>query len=380
MIEKRDGSTIRTRIHFLDNLRTFMIFLVVVLHSGLVYEKNGFSAFVWIVYDPATNDLAPVLRIFMDIFIMSTMFFVSGYVTPLSLKSKDSWSFVKSKFRRLMIPWMIAVLTLMPLYKFIFLYSRNLPQQDWTTYFHWSNGIWSQNWLWFLPVLFLFDILYLFISRVRTKLPEITLKQAIGAVFLAGLLYSVCFDVFGFEGWTKTPVLDFQNERLLIYFMIFLLGSVCYRSNAFESKPTNKRSYVIILCTVWIPVSVYFFFYVNSLMGPGGAILSETADTVVLWLSFHLSLLCLLYLMISTFRLYLDIQGSITRGLNRNSYYVYVIHVIVMGGLALTLLNFELPSLLKFLLLAVSTFAASNVLISWSREIIHSRIALQRTA
>jgi hypothetical protein len=32
------------RIYFLDNLRTFMIFLVVLLHSGLVYEKGVFSS------------------------------------------------------------------------------------------------------------------------------------------------------------------------------------------------------------------------------------------------------------------------------------------------------------------------------------------------
>ena len=176
----------RNRIYFLDNLRTFMIFLVVIVHSGLVYEKGGFSAFIWIVYDPATNNLAGNLRIILDILIMSTIFLISGYLTPISLKSKNSWAFIKTKFKRLTIPWLIAVLTLMPLYKFIFLYSRNLPQQHWTTYFHWSNDIWSQNWLWFLPLLFLFDILYLLLSRVKIKLPDISLKKAIGAVFVIG--------------------------------------------------------------------------------------------------------------------------------------------------------------------------------------------------
>jgi peptidoglycan/LPS O-acetylase OafA/YrhL len=91
MTEK--GDTIKgNRIYFLDNLRTFMIFLVVIVHSGLVYESGGFSAFIWIVYDPATNNLAGNLRIIMDIFIMSTIFLISGYLTPISLKSKNGCS------------------------------------------------------------------------------------------------------------------------------------------------------------------------------------------------------------------------------------------------------------------------------------------------
>jgi hypothetical protein len=49
---------------------------------------------------------------------------------------------VKGKFKRLMIPWVIAVLSLIPLYKVIFLYSRGLPQEHWATYFHITNPNW----------------------------------------------------------------------------------------------------------------------------------------------------------------------------------------------------------------------------------------------
>ncbi len=361
------------RIDFLDNLRTFMIFLVVVVHSGLVYEKGIFSAFIWIVYDPATNTVVPVLRIILDIFIMSTIFFISGFLTPLSLKSKSGWAFVRSKFKRLIIPWMIAVLTLIPLYKTLFLYSRNLPQQDWTTYFHWSNGIWGQNWLWFLPVLFLFNILYLLLSKVKIKFSDISIKQAVGIIFVMGFIYSVCMDIFHFQGWTKTILLDFQNERLLIYFMMFLFGSLCYKLKTFESEPRIGRLYIIVIFTCWMPIMIYHSFYMNSLIRPGESIFSDLIDTLLLWFSFHLSLLCLLYLMIHTFRAYFDIQGRISHTLNQNSYHVYVIHTIVMGGLAFIMLNITLPSIFKFLLLVVSTFGVSHLFIYLYREFIQSK-------
>lgn len=363
MPAKGENAVPGKRIAFLDNLRTFMIFLVVVLHAGLVYEKGVFSTLFWIVYDPATNALVAELRIVMDIFIMSTIFFISGYLTPLSLRSKSGRQFLKGKFKRLMLPWLIAVLTLIPLYKLIYLYSRDLPQQHWTTYFHWSNEMWGQNWLWFLPVLFLFDLLYVLLSQSNIPLPKISLRQAVAAVFLVGFGYSVTMDAFELQGWTKTIVLDFQNERLLIYFMVFLLGAFCWKRRIFAAESDNKRLYRTVLCTVWLPILLYRFFYLNSVTQPGEPIFSGLLDSVLLWLSFHFSLLGLLYLLVHTFRVYLNKQEKSSDTLNQNSYQVYIIHVVVMGGLAMAMLNTPIPSLLKFIVLAVLTFAMSNLMV-----------------
>jgi hypothetical protein len=230
-----------------------------------------------------------------------------------------------------LIPWIIAVLTLMPLYKIMFLYSRNLPQESWTTYFHFSNGIFSQSWLWFLPVLFLFDILYLFFSRVNINIPNITLKKAVFSIFLIGVFYSFCMDIFKGQGWTKIMLIDFQNERLLIYFMIFLLGSLCYKLKIFESKPTSKKLYIALNSTVWIPIILYLVFFIYPFIKPGNYIFSENVDTLLIWFNFHLSLLSMLYILINTFRYYFNKQGKIRKELNTNSYNVYIIHLIVMG-------------------------------------------------
>ncbi|MGB2884479.1 MAG: acyltransferase family protein, partial [Dehalococcoidia bacterium] len=241
MIEKGQEAIIGNRIYWLDNLRTFMIFLVVLLHAGIVYERSGVGALFWIVSDTSTNNLSGILNFIIDIIAMPTIFFISGFFAHSSLKNKSGWAFLKGKFKRLIVPWIFAVLTLIPLYKIIFHYSRYIPQESWTTYFHFSNGIISQSWLWFLPVLFLFDILYLFISRLNINLSIITLKRAIGASFLIGFIYLFCMDIFNGQGWTKTIVMDFQNERLLIYFMIFLLGSLCLKLKTFKSKGINIK-------------------------------------------------------------------------------------------------------------------------------------------
>jgi surface polysaccharide O-acyltransferase-like enzyme len=362
------------RIYFLDNLRTFIIFMVILFHAGGVYEASGFWASFWIVDDPATNDLVWFLNTIIDIFVMPIMFFIAGYLVPMSLKNKNEWAFLKSRFKRLIIPWIIAVLTLIPLYKVIFLYSRNLPQESWTTYFHFSNGnISGQGWLWFLPVLFTFNMLYLLISKTNIRIPNISLKGAVFGTFLIGFVYSVSIGIlFGFRNWTHTPLIDFENERLLMYFMIFLLGALSFRNKVFEEKPKSKKLYILVSSTAWIPIMIYIFFLLIPLFAPDGSLISPLVDRLIVWLSFYLSLLCLMYVLIETFWRYIDKTGKIWNELNKNSYGVYIIHVIVLGVIAFLLLNTTIPSLLKYLILAVSTFVVSNLLISFYRSLVQS--------
>lgn len=49
--------------------------------------------------------------------------------------------------------------------------------------------------------------------------------------------------------------------------------------------------------------------------------------------------------------------------LNKYSYSVYIIHVIVMGLIAVILLNLAIPAVVKFLILTIMTFIVSNVLV-----------------
>jgi hypothetical protein len=226
-------------------------------------------------------------------------------------------------------------------------------------------------------VLFLFNILYLLLSRLKS-VPNISLKRAVCSAFLIGWVYSAGMDIFGLRGWTKIGVLDFQNERLLIYFMFFLLGTLCFRLKVFDAKPKSRMLYIIVNSISWIPITVYIFFLLYPWLKPGSFIVSQIVDRLIVWFCFGLSLLCLVYTMIETFRRYFDKPGKIWNELNRNSYYVYIIHVIVIGGIALPLLNSAMPSLLKYLVLTVSTYAASNLIVHLYRKIIESRIRIKR--
>ena len=348
------------KIHWFENLRSFMVFLVVVTHVAVTYERYSIGSEWWIVVDPSNNNFAGILFLIMNIFVMATIFFISGFFAPLSLKTKTNKEFIIAKFKRLMIPWSIAVLTLIPAYKIIFLYSRNMPHEDWTTYFHWSS-MWSQNWLWFLPVLFLFNIVYLIFSKIDTK--KIKLGKSIFSALILGLIFSFLMDYFNLHGWTKSIILDFQNERLFIYFLVFLVGAQSYKLNTFESSIRNKKIEMISYSIGWIPVTVYIAGVIYNLVNPDDYLFSKSMDILIIRLSFLLSLTYLIYSMLIGFKNYVNKKDKLWKEINRNSYGVYIIHVIIMGIIAIVLIDIEIPSIIKFFSLTISTFVISNLII-----------------
>lgn len=373
MITKGNSLEKRNRIHWMDNLRTIIIFIVVLYHVGGVYEAAGLWSGFWLVDDPATITWVGIVGIVFDIFIMPTMFFVSGYLTPPSLNNKSSWDFIKRKFRRLMVPWAIAVFTMIPLYKVIFLYSRNLPQEHWNTYFHFSEGnISSQNWLWFLPLLFVFNLLYLLLSKANIKLPNVSLKTAVIVTFLLSFVYSFGIGwVVDFRSWTHSALLDFENERVVMYFLVFLLGTLYFQRDAFAEKPKSKLTYNIFNAIAWIPVTAHIFVRLYPFFYPVGFAVTPLYR-FLWWISFDLTLLCMMVVMVESFWRYVGKSGRIWGELNQNSYGVYINHVILIGVFGTLLLNWNVSALVKYPILIISTYVGSNLVVSAYRYLVQT--------
>lgn len=351
------------RLAFLDNLKSFIIFGVVLYHVGWVYEKSGVLANVWIVSDPAKTGSPGIINLILDIFMMPTMFFISGYFAYRSLKRKSAVEFLKARLKRLALPFIAAALILIPLYKVIFLYSRGLPQGDSLSFFHFGGQIpMNLGWLWFLPVLFLFDFIYLVLAKYTPLQWKLGLKGTVGIVLAAGFAYSFCMSFYGLYGWTKTLFLDFQNERILVYFMSFLVGTLGGKLQVFSRPSSGKTLYYALCATIWIPMNVYVIFLLNLIFNPGRFIVSHVADVALVWLGFQLSLWGMLYILLNTFRYYLNRGGALARTLGDCSYGVYIIHFVVLGVLALPLLHISLPAMAKYIILLVATYLVSNLL------------------
>jgi surface polysaccharide O-acyltransferase-like enzyme len=86
-----------------------------------------------------------------------------------------------------------------------------------------------------------------------------------------------------------------------------------------------------------------------------------------------------MYVMIESFRRYLDRTGRLWSELNRNSYGVYIIHVVVIGIFGTLLLNLNLPALVKYPTLFISTYVGSNLIVSGYRSLIQALKSSRRS-
>lgn len=373
----------KDRLYFLDNLRTFMIFMVVLYHSSIVFQ-SGFEG-KWIVSDPIKSKSIGLIGLYGDLFGMFILFFISGYFIPISIKNKSSWTFIKSKIKKIIIPWFIAVITLIPAYKIIFLYSRGLPQEEWFSYFHtfqrtgvdlsfWSNDP-TQQWLWFLPILFLFQLLYLAISKTKLLSLNISLKTAVTLIFAISLVYSLTISYLNLRGWFYSALLDFQRERLLVYFMVFLLGSLCFRLNVFDTDIRSKKYLIISNVFLTLGITVFTIVAMNlffNIVYPDRNyfIVSKDVDVFAYYLSLLISMFSLLYVFIDLFKFKINKNNKLWKFLNVNSYQVYIIHMIVIGGVALLLVNLSLPVFIKFPVLVIISYTISNLIVYGYRKIV----------
>ena len=372
----------KSRMFFLDNLRTFLILLVVVLHAGIVYEPilEGY----WIVSDPDKSNAIGLIRMYLDLFVMFTLFFISGYFVRFSAQNKPSVGFILSKVKRIMIPWLLAVLILIPAYKTIFLYSRGLPQEPWFTYFHtyaragadWGNfaNDPTQSWLWFLPVLFLFQMIYLGLYKMNFLRFKMTLTGGVILTFVVGVVYSMSIAHFNQLGWYHSMLLHFQNERLLVYFGAFMLGTLCNKLGVFDKETRNKKMFIYSNVALSIGLMIFTATALNlfiNMINPGRDyyFISPFVDRLAYYASAVFSMLSFLHVLIYIFRHSLNQVNKTMAELNRNSYAVYIIHMVILGLIALPLLHVPISGFWKFVVLSILTFAVSNALIYAFREI-----------
>src|ERR1700728_1183618 len=105
----------------IDYLRTTLTLMVIAHHSSLAYTTFAYfdtehifqstapvvDSARWIFFDYAEN--------FNDVFFMSLMFFVSGLFVYPALRRHGTWGFIRERLLRLGVPFVFAVVFLMPI-------------------------------------------------------------------------------------------------------------------------------------------------------------------------------------------------------------------------------------------------------------------------
>ncbi|MGD0590839.1 MAG: acyltransferase [Bacteroidota bacterium] len=371
----------KSRVLWIDYLRSFIILLVVAHHSALAYTT--FANFNKEAYILSTHPIVDIQRwigldifvFFNDIYFMSLMFLISGVFVLASLQKKGSVSFLRDRFTRLFIPFMfgVTVLMLLAYYPSYYLAHGQNNIKDYIIDFFTTES-WPVGPLWFIWVLFLFNLVLVlvlpFMKGLLNKLSEslLTFKDKPLKLFiiwflLTWMLYVPARLLFGPDSWTGFGPFDFQKSRLLLYFGYFILGAVIGNA-AYEKGLFSDDSPFINKWSLWIVMCLLTFILLIFIDGPLKRLVEKnyinTLQAQLIYSIVYVSsctLSCIAFLtafkaLVKSSRIWMD-------SLVANSFSIYIIHYIFITWCQYVLLSINIPAYIKFGITFLFVFSVS---------------------
>jgi len=322
----------KTRLYFLDNLRAFVIFLVVLLHAALSYM--AYAPEWWYVLDPQRSLFFTMVVLLVDVPIMQMMFFASGYFAMPSLVKRGAGPFLRDKFMRIGLPWIFGALVLAPPTAYLIYYTRNVPMslgQFWLTDF-WGP-LFQQSVYWYLGVLFLFfallALVYATNSRLQSWVPANkppTWQLFVGFVLLTAVASLLLNLVFPLDTWyTKLYLIVFQPVRSPLYVSYFLLGVYAYQRGWFTAE--GYKPNVVVWVLLFVFSGIGYLGYRMTIPEPMQTTIVLKAITALLF-----NLFCLSSLMAGSavFQQYVNGSNAFWQSQSRSSYGIYFIHPLIL--------------------------------------------------
>ena len=372
---------------WIDYLRSFITVLVVAHHSSLAYTTFAY-------FDKATyiNSTSPVVdssrwigfdifENFNDIFFMSLMFLISGLFVYKGIIKKGTKTFLIDRFKRLGLPFIIAVTFFIPV---AYMPSFYLATHQTNIFIFISDYIVHQQWPvgppWFIWLLLLFNITAAFVPlKFYTVLSAAITKLIQKPFVLLAVIFIVICTAFipisisiGQYTWTGFGPFDFQVNRFFLYLLFFLsgvsLGSIDWENHLFiDNKLLNKKWWFwALLCLISYLIIEWLTFFAPVFINP------YSSNSSFAWLIFDLFFVstCISSILafLAIFKL-VNTEHTTWNNLSSNAYGIYLIHYVFVTWLQFGLMNTLIPAIFKFIIVFFGALACSWLIIYWVRKI-----------
>ncbi len=342
----------KARLFYIDNLRIFLIALVVLHHLIITYGAPG----SW-YYNESQASFPLILPMAMftatnQAFFMGMFFFISAFFIIPSLTRKGTARFTKERLVRLGIPTVIFYFLISPFS--VYIRAHFIEGSDHSFWEFLKNG-WGFGFgpMWFVEALIIFTFAFLLIRlfKIKAKIKFPGTGKILLFAFLIGLGQYI-IRIWLPVGWSM-PFTGFQFPHFLQYIFLFAMGVVAYQNNWFDSLNSNTSWHWFIFGQILILIVFPFFTYF------GGAEKGiEPFMGGFTWQCFAYSIweqlvgFSLIYGLFGVFKKKFNIQGKLAKLLSAGAYGVYVIHTPVLVALSAVFLQWQIHQLLKFLALA----------------------------
>ncbi|MBN1507206.1 MAG: acyltransferase family protein [Sedimentisphaerales bacterium] len=370
----------KSRLLYIDNLRTVMIVMVVLVHLSVTYGGEGSWYYKEGRADTVTTVVLTLHNGASQSFFMGLLFLLSAYFTVASFDRKGPGPFLRDRFLRLGIPllcfeFLIHPFVICVLVKAGFI-DLGRPLRDcimsYYTSFHLGSGP-----LWFVETLLIFSILYTAWRALHKTVPA----ASHGASDLPGpsafVAMGILLGVLSFAvrikctvNWSLQP-LNLQLAFFVQYVAMFIIGVMAYRRNWLQRLPVRSAVFCFALAGFLVVVVLPLLSVVGGgldgqvwryLGGPHWQALAYA-----LWE--QLFAVAMIVGLIVLFRERFNRQGRLSQSAAASSYTAYIIHTPIIILFALAMRSLPLYPLLKFAVAALVTIPVTFALASLLRQL-----------
>lgn len=367
----------------IDNLRAVVILLVLAFHSALAYldflPRNPFafgqSPFLWRAFPIVDAHRFLGFDLFcawLDVFLMSFFFMLSGLFAWPSLSRKGARTFLSDRALRIGLPFAVVVAVLMPpaIYPSFAQSASDPSVLDYWRAFR-ELPFWPAGPMWFLWLLLAWDLgaagLYAALRGRReavVRLSDFARERPLG--FLAGLLaasilaYVPLALAFGAEPWTAFGPFPFQLSRPAQYALYFFAG-LAIGACGIERGLLAPQGWLSQHWRGWLLAALSSFALWLALtalvrsFGETAPLGLEAADG----LSFVFACLTSCFFVLGLAIRFGRVRSPALDSLKANAYGMYLIHYLFVVWLQYSLLPANLPAIVKGGLVFVGTVVAS---------------------
>jgi len=348
----------KQRLYFFDNLKAFIILLMVVFHIGMGYTTWDLKW--WTVNDIQKNTFFDFFILETDVYIMPIMFMIAGYFAPTVLVKKGLAIFWQDKWKRIVLPWIGGVLFIAPFIAYSSFYSRMDTPPNYLSF--WKTGFfgpyYQQGPYWFLGILALFFLILTiayqlnpsyFKMSAQKNTPSAWFFPAFALLTTASFFSGNLF--FWNDAWVNVKyVFMIQPVRLLLHLFYFGLGVYAWKFSWFTQGGYSPRLLPWSISAI-IMLFVFLAYRMTFTLMPDVPILFKAGHA----LTHSTFALTAAFALIALFQRFFDSHAYLWRRLAANSYIIYFIHQCVVIPIGCIVQRLEINVWVKYFSVSIVT-------------------------
>lgn len=325
------------RALYLDQIRAIVVAFVIAIHVPMAFGGIGWSGVRIPVEESISSFAIGFFRWYsyaLNSFIMYMMFLISGYFVPRSVHKKGVLRYLKGRLLRLGIPFLTGLLLLNNASKLLGMLTPSSPLAG----LPWNDIPFNRvGVLWFLVVLFAFDLLYCAWVALRgdrfavdISVPSPRLRSWLVSAISLGILEALMMsqtDIWATLGRSFFDGIGAQGMHIFTYLFLFMLGCKASFHRWFERLDAH-------LVVKWFRMSMFLIlaslaFFLSLAFNPSLVNDSAIVAPLMFFLYPFIAWGILSYLLL-WFQRNEERLGPWLATAGVNSYGAYILHTLVL--------------------------------------------------